>query len=407
MLTKVKNSENAVAPVIGFMLILAILFLAAAQYQMNVVPAQERGEEIDHFTEVTGDISGLRSSIIQTSSTGQLQTQEMDLGVNYNVLGLTQPPQSGSLAYINTSNITIRNAQNNKEASNYWRGDVNRTYRTGIIQYRIDYNLVQSHADLYLEHGFMYRDTERGSDEVINMIPESEQSIINERSITLYTIRSELNTQQYNPVTVETKPISAPMNSVAITNVQNGDPIKLEIPTRLSVQNWTRILEDELESENDDGFVTDINEGVENNTIELVLKENETYNLRMARVDMNTQIQQTANAITEPQYIAVNTQSANVREGGSISLDAEVRDKFNNGVIGIPVDVEAQDAGRICIGDFAGTSSTTKSTNCDNQGDYRQPGEDISSADGSVSYIYNAPELGNNRDITFTYRIDE
>jgi len=413
-----KSATKAVAPVIGFMLILAILFLAAAQYQANVVPVQERSTEVDHFTTITEDMSGLRSSIIQSASTGQIQTQELDLGVEYNVLGLSQPARSGRLAYIKSSNIVLRNTRNNREASNFWRGDEDREYETGFLEYSINYNRITSHADIYFEHGMMYRDEARGSDTNVRYVEESEQSIIQGRSITIYTMQSNIATSRVGTTTVETQPISAPMNSVSVTNVESDCPniqesdcrIIIQLPTRLSVDTWRdEILSEEMaeDKDNDDAFVEKVREGTENGTIEIELSEGETYNLRMARIDLTTQSQRTSTAFEEKQYIAVQTQSANVREGSSIGLEAEVRDRFNNGVIGAEVTVESQDTQQRCVGDFTGTSGSDGDTNCNNVDEYRQPGIDISSADGSVRYEYNAPEIGDDRDITFTYRMDD
>lgn len=418
MLIKKRNYTKAVAPVIGFMLLMAILFLAAAQYQGNVVPAQERSTEIDHYSEVTEDISGLRSSIIQTASTGQIHTQSINLGTGYDVLGLSQPAHPGTLTYMNTtSDISIRNAQNNKEASNFWRGDVEREYETGFLEYQINYNRIQSHADVYIEHGFMYRDTARGSDDEINMIEDSEQPIINGRSITIYTMQSSLDTTRIGSDTIETQPISAPMNSVSITNFEIGEPIRIELPTRLDIDDWERILCDEtvedynahdtdLNCTDEGGHINDIDveEQETFNTVTIELKEDETYNLRMARVDLRSQSQRAATETTEEQYIAVERESANVREDSSIQLDAEVRDKFNNGVIGVPVTVEAQDTSQNCIGRFEGTSSVEPNCNNNNNNNL-QPGYDISSADGTVRYEYTSPEIERDEDISFIYRM--
>lgn len=404
MLTKKRESTKGVAPVIGFMLLLAILFLAASQYQLNVVPVEERSAEIDHFQEATEDMSGLRSSIIQTASTGQIHTQEMQLGTGYNILGLSQSASRGTLTYIGgRGDIIIDNATNNKEASNFWRGDTTREYETGFFQYSVDYNRITSHADVYIEHGLMYRDNARGSDEVVNMLQDSDQPIVKDRSITLYTIQSNIGTSRAGSVTVETNPTSAPMNSVSMTNVEEDSPVTIELPTRMSAEDWRDILEGEFTS--NDGYITEI-QSTGSESIIIKFEEGETYNLRMSRVDLSTQDQRTSTPFTEEQYIAVDRETANVREDSNIQLDAEVRDKYNNGVIGVEVDVEAQDSNQQCVGDFTGTTTTSENTNCNNDEDYRQPGIDISSSDGSVTYEYNAPEIETDRDVTFIYRMD-
>ena len=222
-------------------------------------------------------------------------------------------------------------------------------------------------------------------------------------------MQSNIATSRVGTTTVETQPISAPMNSVSVTNVESGSPITIQLPTRLSVDTWNETLSEEraADADNDGGFVEKVRDGTENGTIEIVLSEGETYNLRMARIDLTTQSQRTSTAFEEKQYIAVQTQSANVRENSSIGLEAEVRDRFNNGVIGVEVTAESADTQQRCVGDFTGTSGSDGDTNCNNVDEYRQPGIDISSADGSVRYEYNAPEIGGDRDITFTYRMDD
>ncbi len=410
MVTLNKSSTKAVAPVVGFLLIVAILFIAAGQYQMNVVPEQERSAEVDHFSEVTEDFAGLRNAIMQSSSTGQLETQEIQTGVTYGVPGVTQPPVGGTILYNEAdSEIEVRNAQNNREASNYWRGDENRTYETGFIEYNIGYNRLQDHTDIFIEHGFLYGDYARGSDEEVQFLPQSEQPIVDGRSITLYTVQADdLVASRTGTTTMETNPVSAPMNSIAITDFNN--PIEIQIPTRLDVDDWEEILEDEIRFEGDeeDAYVEEIREADDEDAIILEFVEDETYNLRMSRVDLTTQDQQTAISSTEEQYIAVETESANIREDSAKTLEAQVRDKYNNGVIGVPVQVEAQesDARQRCIGDFDGTTSPG-STRCDNEGEYRQPGEDISGSEGDVSFVYEAPEVDNDRDVSFIYLMDD
>lgn len=410
MIRQTTDTKKAVAPVIGFVLILAILFLAAAQYQANVVPAEERSAEIDHFSDITEDMSGLRSSLIQTSSSGQTQTQELNMGVSYGILGLTQPPRPGTLTYINSSEIKIMNAENNREASNFWRGDVNRTYDTGFLQYRIDYNRLSSYADIYIEHGMMYRDTAIGSNEQVDFIEESEQQIIRDRNINLYTIDSSIDTTRMGSTTVEMRPTSAPMNSVSISDVNEDNPLTIRLPTRLSEDDWERMLENELTDNG--GYIEELTvdefeneEGDEDTFLELQLETGETYNLQMSKVNLLTQDQQSTTSITEPEYIAVDRQSANLRERSILQLNAEVRDKYNNGVIGTPVRVEAQDTNQECIGDISPLDENVEDTNCIESDGNLQPGLDISSSDGSVKFEYEAPEIESDVDVIFIYEM--
>ena len=405
MLKQTNSSVKAVAPVVGFILILAILFLAAGQYQANVVPQNEREVEIDHFNSVTEDMSGLRSTIIQSSASGQMHTQEIQLGDSYGLLGLTQPSFSGTFSYINAdSDIVISNAENNREASNYWRGDVDREYETGFLKYDVSYNRMANHPDLFIEHGMLYRDTIRGVDEEVGYVRDSDQPIINGRSITLYTMQSDVITSRVGSTTLEAHPVSAPMNSVAITDFDD-EQIEIQIPTRIDSDTWAEDILVEEMSDND-GYIDEIEDVQGEDAINIVMEEDNTYNLRMSRIDLISQDQQSSIASTDEEYIAAEATAANVREDSSLSLSAEVRDKYNNGVIGVPVSVEAVDQTNQCRGSFEDVSSPG-TTDCDNTRNVNQPGEDISSSDGSVSFIYNSPEIDTDEDITFRYNIDD
>lgn len=414
---------KGVAPVIGFLLIVAIIFLAAAQYQANVVPVQERQQEADHFSKATQQMSGLRTEIIRTASSGRPQTQNIDVGMRYNVLGLNQPPVPGVLMHIDTNNdIEIHNATNNDVASNFWRADQPRSYETGIISYRIGYNRFSGAGELYIEHGYLYRDTQpsvtprtayNNDDIPIRVINESDQPIVNGRTITLYTIQDgiengNLTASGISTSTVELSPSSAPMNTLTLTD--EGDPISFTLPTRLHANQWEKIFAEEMSTQ--DGYIRDVKTSNESNIIEdgsraveVVMEPNETYNLRMSLITMQTLRQRTSFDRTEPQYVAVENPIVNVREESSINLEAQVRDKYNNGVIGQQVFVEARttDSGE-CIGDFRNTAQVEP--NCINENNRaEQPGVDVSDDNGIVRYTYDSPEISNDRDVTFIYEI--
>lgn len=409
MVTQSGSSMRAVAPVVGFLLIVAILMIAATQYQANVVPAQEIEEEIDHFGEVSQDMAGLRSEILRSSSTGQLQTQEVQTGVSYGVPGLTNPPTRGTIAYSPAQeDIEIRNAENTREASNFWRGDVDRTYETGFLEYSINYNRLNEHNDLFIEHGLLYGEMERAGEN--NYIQQSAQPIVSGRNINIYTIQGDIAVSSAGTTTVETNPVSAPMESVAVRNFEEQEPIELRIPTRVPADVWReQFLAEEYDPDNeeDDAFIDNIEETADGDAILIEMTPEETYNLRMSRIDLTTQGQQTRIDETDPEYLAVETQAVNIRERSSVTLRAQVRDKYNNGVIGVPVYSEAADSSGSCYGDFTDHSSD-EPTSCSN-GDptYLQPGSDISDETGDVTFVYESPEAETDRDVTFSFRMED
>lgn len=412
MISLSKKNIKAVAPVIGFLLLISIVFLALGQYQLNVVPENERLEETQHHEEVIQEFSAIRSSIIQSSTTDNVVTTNLQTGITYDTLGLTQLPNPGQLSYEEyDAEIEIRNTENNQEASNYWRGDVNRSYETGYLEYNIEYNRMQDYMDLFYSHGFTYGDFARGSDEEVDFFEISDQPIINERSITLYTITAtDLVESTRGQTTLEIEPVSAPMNSITIENFENR-PIELKIPTRLEVEDWEMLLEDELaeDEDNENAYVTNIRNASDiEDAIVIELEEDETYNLEMSKVELTTEENSPNAQLAEKEYIAVETQTSSIREGSAETLEAQIRDKYNNGVMGEEVFVEAQEVGsQECIGDF-NEGDRIEGTTCNNEpGDYRQPGISLTDAEGYATFVYQAPEVEGDLDVSFTYEFIE
>lgn len=435
------DAIKAVAPVVGFMLILAIVFLAAAQYQANVVPEQERSDEADHFQEVTQQFSGLRTEMIRSATTGQRQTQEIETGLDYGVLGLNQPPVPGVVLHQDSQDIQIHDATNEQSASSFWQPDRTQEYETGFMSYRVDYNRFAGAGELYIEHGMLYRDTIPGptpreyeeeirdgqEDDVPpqRIIYESDQPIIDERTITLYTIDDGFDGDGENLVssgisstTVELTPLSprtgGSMNTITITD--EDDPIRMVLPTRLPASEWRNNI---LSEEMDEGFVDEIYGPNDNdndieyideddNAIEIKMDAGETYNLRMAKIDVQTLRQQTPTNPPESEYIAVENPVAQVDEATTEILEAEARDAYNNGVIGQEVHVEAQTEAGHCIGSFE-QHSDGGDTRCETGpfGGEEQPGQDISDEEGVVTYRYESPEVDDDRDVNFIYSLED
>lgn len=423
----IKNQVKAVAPVVGFLLVVAIIFLAAAQYQANVVPQQERESEAEHFQQVSDDMNNVRTSMIRAASSGQRQSQDFATGLNYGILGLTQPPVPGVFLHLDAEQpIAVYNATNNEAAESFWDGERVRRYDTGFLGYRVDYNRFSGAGELYVEHGFMYKDTvpgitpreyqeqriNNGDRPPIRIIEESGQPIFDGRTITLYTVKdslpnSDLTSTGVSQTTIEMIPSSPRaggiMNSITVTD--NGDdPIRIVLPTRLPTSEWNSILSDQLSS--NEGYISDINDVSGEDAVEIVMEQDEVYNLRLARVDVQTVNQRAPRINPEPQYVSVESPVANVREESTVLLEAEVRDKYNNGVIGQRVEAEARtDDTRECIGDFQQPGDTDPLCTDGQYGDDNQPGVDISNRNGLATYRFQAPEVPSDTSISFVYRI--
>jgi hypothetical protein len=349
--------------------------------------------------------------------------------MTYDTLGVTQRPVAGTLALNTTERnlpkIKISNAENNGVASNYWTGDQEREYKTGILSYKVDYSRFVRNADLFMEHGYIYRDTIKDDDTNINMIPVSEQPIINSNQITLYTLQSgtpsgpssdgeSLRVQRIEPSIVEVNPTSAPMKTVGITNNEDSEHIRIKLPTRLDQSNWNEVLDNQISETTGtppNEQCVDSNKhvkGISNvggeNAVEITMCKGITYNLRMSRIDLQTRSKRGLIPPTEKQYIAVNNdQVVNIREESLINIQGEVRDRYNNGVVGVSVLAEAKDTqNQDCAGDFTDRTASTN-PECDDSGQ-EQPGLSVSDSTGDISFVYQAPSIESDQEVTFSYR---
>lgn len=431
-----QDSVKAVAPVVGFMLITAIVFLAAAQYQSNVVPQQERSSEANHYRQVTQQFSGLRTEMIRSATTGQRQTQEIQTGLNYGVIGLTQPPVPGVFIHEDAQNkIEIHNATNNQEASAFWQPESTREYDTGFLSYRVDYNRFASSGDLYIEHGLLYRDPIpeetpkeyqkriRDGEDVPpqRIVYESDQPLIEDNTITLYTITDgfeddNLISSGISSTTVELTPTSprsgGSVNTVTITDEDN--PIQIILPTRLPASEWEELLDageadssvESVKRPDQSDIIDDPPTGETTNLVEIKLKQGNIYNLRMAKIDIETLRQRTPKSTPDAEYIAVQNPTSQVSEDTTETLQAEARDKYNNGVIGKKVRVEAQTESGDCIGGFEQVSDTAD-PRCQegSLGGEAQPGEDITDEEGIADFRYESPEVPEDRQVNFVYEL--
>lgn len=408
------NDNKGVSPVVGFLLIILIVTIAIAQYRMNVVPVQERSAETDHFQDVNRGMLELQSEIIQSSATGQTGVSSLNMGVDYDDVrfSLSTFPEAGRLTYIPSEHdITIDNAHNNKEASNFWRGQ-ERNYDTGFIEYDISYNRFQGNPELRIEHGFYYSEMPQSGTN--SYIPRSDQPIIDGRNINIHSITGQLGVSESGEINVQTTPVSAPANTVSITD--DGEPIEIELPSQIPAEIWEQrsFLQDEIPDQNDEntGFIESIEQGedIDNGagTIIITLETDITYNLQMSRINVSTQSQGVAERQAEREYIAVQSRNINIREDSTVTLEAQVRDRFNNGVSGVNAKVEAvdQNTGN-CFGDFIESNGNDGTVACTNQADYIQPGSDISDQLGDVEYVYQAPESEFDRDVSFSYYFDD
>jgi len=326
------DDERAQAIQIGAVLLFAVLVIAFSLYQAFVVPSQNEQIEADHLQSVEGDMLDLRNGITTTPLSGDGRSIRVSLGTTYpaRVIALNPPPPSGRLYTAGTDdgdvNVTLSNARAlDDETRDYWDG-TNRTRDSGSVVYAPEYNEFRDPPDLVYDNSALFR---RFADAELWA---SGQTLIEGRELTLVALDGTYDKRSGQTAAVDLEAISASQTDVAITNV-TGENVTVQFASMRSANAWESLLLEEEQFTNQSGYVTSVTgtpiPAAEYDLVTLELAQNETYDLRMAKVGLGTQM--TDKDVT---YItAVGPQ--NVSEGETFI--AEVRDEFNNPVSGVKV----------------------------------------------------------------------
>lgn len=159
---RLKDNEDGVSELVGFMLILLILMLFVSMLQVYEVPKWNKEIETGFFDHVYNDFIGLRSDIEFASARSIPVRSHIQLGVRYPERFLfvnPGPGASGSITF-EPARITLRTNSGNF------------TMNSTRIIYKM--NGISNQPDLIYEHGMIIQDFGNG-----NLITDSDQTLIN------------------------------------------------------------------------------------------------------------------------------------------------------------------------------------------------------------------------------------
>ena len=393
------RKQKAVSVVIGALLMLSILVLAAAQYQTQVIPVQEEETEIQHNRLIQNQLAGLNSQIISSGTTGDVRTQQLQLGTTFEsriifgiIPAINQPSPAGSLEYQRASNtVQLKNATGLPPADDYWDGTRTGNFETGFLTYEPQYRHFQDAPTTYIENGLVVDEYDDGGS-ANEYLPEGDQNLVEGNNITIGTLTSDVNINTIGTRTAQTYPVSAPSQVITIEADNPNDPIELEVPTRMDEDTWDSLLESEI----DDGNINDISVDPAANLLTINLQSNQIYTLKMSRIHITTREEATPIPSEDAQYIAWDSDAISIREESRNLIQAQVRDRFNNPVVGVETEALATDQNGNCIGNFESPVTGGVCPTLD------QPGGQVSGEDGQVRYIYNAPTVDEDTSIDIT-----
>lgn len=317
------GDERSQSVIIGSLLLFGFVIIALSSYQAFVIPQENEQVEFDHNQEVQSQMQDLRSSLIRTGGIGTQQSTSVDLGTTYpsRTILLNPAPPIGTLQTVDDQSVVVRNASASGETGDYWNG-TNQTFATNPIQYRPGYNVYDNAPRSNIEHSIFYNRFDDGT-----VITKSSQPLISGRSLSFVLVDGNYSQSESGSVSVDTEPVSTSANRVPVT--ADSGPVTIQFETQLNNETWTELLKNEYVSNG--GHIQDqsFTEGTPN-TLTLKLESGVTYNLRVAKVGVGSDVSAPSTAyITE-----IQGDNATIPDGGEQKLVAEVRDEFDNPVSG-------------------------------------------------------------------------
>jgi len=212
------SDNRSVAPVIGFILLFAILILALTTYQAQIVPQENAATEFQHFQETRNEMVEIRNSISTAGQVDVKQFPDITLGTRYEtrVLTVNPPPSSGTLRTSSAYNITITN-----------ESGTSTNVSTRFLQYQPNYFELDV-GSIWYEHSVLYLD-ERDRDNGVSIIEH--QNILKDETTRIVALQNEFKDGGTERITLELYPQEN--LSEGDGNFPTGNNLTVTIPTRL------------------------------------------------------------------------------------------------------------------------------------------------------------------------------
>jgi hypothetical protein len=327
------GDERSQSVQVGAIILFGFLVIGISSYQVTVVPSQNEGIEFNHNQRVTDEMSDVRNAIIQTGENGGTQPQSITLGTSFpsRTLFVNPPPATGQIQTVGTTkesyNVTITNGTaQSREVAHFWNGS-QKTFPTGLLIYEPNYREFTGAGNVTYGHSLLYKKFDNG-----NAITLTDQSIVEGRTISLVMLNGSLSESGVGSYTVRPRGLSVSKTTVTL---RSDDIVNITLPTRLSESKWRETVGDE-----NSVYLNYTNLGDRQfDLVNISLKPDTTYELRLAKVGVGN-LPSDAEQDTGPAYITdVEGLSDSLRNNSEDRVVVEVRDKYNNPVSGVQVNV--------------------------------------------------------------------
>jgi len=222
------RDTRAVAPVVGFILMIGILVLLLAVYQAQVVPQQNAAAELEHHEDTRNELRSLHNAIAAVGADQSPRFQSITLGTAYEsrTLGVNPTPPAGTIR-TEQHNISIVNGNNSQT-----------NISTQFIEYQPGYNELSVGSTWY-ENSVLYLDErERGNE--LSVVED--QNLVEDGNVTIVAVQNEFQETGTGRVTLALYPQNG-LDNVSLPE-EDGN-YTVEVPTRINeTEYWDEALVD-------------------------------------------------------------------------------------------------------------------------------------------------------------------
>lgn len=216
------DDERAVSPVVGFVLMFALIMILFTIYNADVVPAQNQDVEYEHTQTIEGQMEQLSAAFLSADENGSTKSVALQLGVQYptRVFGINPGTPVGTLNTTGPYDVRISGGGGSMDLN------------TSFVNYLPNYNLMQQETQYSIEHGLLVKDYD-GSDNTRLKATGALFSSDNE-SINLRLISSNLQESRMSTV------VTADNVDTHETTVTSNNTT-LSLPTTLQRSKWDQL----------------------------------------------------------------------------------------------------------------------------------------------------------------------
>ena len=343
MHTRLDSDDRGVSEVVGAILVFGVLVTLLGIIQAQAVPDQNREIEIKHTAQVQEDLVKFHEVASAVATGGEEQSVAVQSGTGYpsRLLFFNPPRVQGSVGTTGNQSVQIENVTADGEVDDYFADAGNDLELfTRRIEYSAGYNEVQNDPTIRYEYGVLYSNYSDGT------TIQNEGSVIDGTDINLIFAAGDYNRTSSTTQSLAVRPVSAPARSIPV-EATSGDDIVLSLPSDLPESEWKELY-------NSSDSVVSITKP-SSDTVEITLDGSKQYNLRTSRIALGTNVPE------EDGYYIVpaRPETASVAEGGTTNVRYEVRDRYNNPVSNVTVEVDKPDVN--------GSSTVTNTTDANGQ----------------------------------------